>query len=53
MGADADLKFNKPELRITVDRLKASQLGVNVDDISGTLNLSLSNRRLGYFIKKW
>ncbi len=51
LGADADLKFNKPELRITVDRLKASQLGVNVDDISGTLNLSLSNRRLGYFIK--
>src|SRR5688572_763950 len=50
-GADADLKFNKPELRISVDRLKASQLGVNIDDISSTLNLSLSNRRLGYFIK--
>ena len=51
-GADADLKFNKPELRITIDRLKASQLGVNIDDISSTLNLSLSNRRLGYFIKE-
>jgi multidrug efflux pump len=50
-GADADLKFNKPELRVSVDRLKASQLGVNIDDISSTLNLSLSNRRLGYFIK--
>lgn len=50
-GMDADLKFNKPELRISVDRLKASQLGVSIDDISGTLNLSLSNRRLGYFIK--
>jgi len=51
-GADADLKFNKPELRITVDRLKASQLGVSVEDISNTLNLALSNRRLGYFTKE-
>jgi multidrug efflux pump len=50
-GADADLKFNKPELRISVDRIKASELGVSVQDISNTLNLSLSNRRLGYFTK--
>lgn len=48
-GADADLKFNKPELRIHIDRLKASELGVSVEDISNTLNLALSNRRLGYF----
>src|SRR5215203_3951117 len=51
-GADADLKFNKPELRINVDRIKASQLGVSVEDISSTLNLALSNRRLGYFTKE-
>ncbi|HEX2534767.1 MAG TPA: efflux RND transporter permease subunit [Chitinophagaceae bacterium] len=50
-GVDADLKFNKPELRINVDRLKASQLGVNVEDVSQTLQLALSNRRLGYFTK--
>jgi multidrug efflux pump len=50
-NGDVDLKFNKPELRISIDRLKASQLGVSIDDISQTLNLSLSNRRLGYFIK--
>jgi len=50
-GVDADLKFNKPELRINIDRLKASQLGVSVDDISQTLQLALSNRRLGYFIR--
>jgi multidrug efflux pump len=52
VGADADLKFNKPELRISVDRLKAAQLGVSVQDISNTLNLALSNRRLGYFTKE-
>jgi multidrug efflux pump len=50
-GADVDLKFNKPELRINVDRTKASELGVSVNDIASTLNLALSNRRLGYFTK--
>ncbi len=50
-GIDADLKFNKPELRLNIDRLKASQLGVSVQDISETMQLAFSNRRLGYFIK--
>jgi multidrug efflux pump len=49
---DADLKFNKPELRINVDRLKASELGVSVQDVSQALQLALSNRRLGYFTKE-
>jgi multidrug efflux pump len=49
--ADVDLKFNKPELRIQIDRLKASELGVSVDDISQTLQLAYSNRTLGNFIK--
>lgn len=48
-NVDADLKFNKPELRIHVDRLKAATLGVSVEDVSHTLELALSNRRLGYF----
>lgn len=48
-GVDADLKFNKPELRILIDRLKASSLGVNIQDISESLQLALSNRRMGYF----
>jgi multidrug efflux pump len=48
---DADLKFNKPEVRIFVNRLKASELGVRVADVSETLQLALSNRRLGYFVK--
>lgn len=51
-SVDADLKFNKPELRINVDRLKASELGVSVEDVSQTLQLALSNRRLGYFTKE-
>jgi multidrug efflux pump len=51
MNADVDLKFNKPELRVEIDRLKAAQLGISVNDISQTLQLAYSNRRLGYFTK--
>jgi multidrug efflux pump len=51
-GVDADLKFNKPELRINVDRLKASQLGVSVEAVSQALQLALSNRRFGYFTRE-
>ncbi len=50
-GVDADLKFNKPELRVLIDRLKASALGINIQDISEALQLALSNRRLGYFTR--
>ena len=50
-GVDVDLKFNKPELRIQINRAKASELGVSVDDISQTLQLALSNLRYGYFIR--
>jgi multidrug efflux pump len=52
MNADVDLKFNKPELKIEIDRLKAAQLGVTMNDISQTLQLAYSNRRLGYFTKE-
>lgn len=51
-GVDADLKFNKPEIRVNINRLKASELGVSVQDISQTLQLALSNQRLGYFTKE-
>jgi multidrug efflux pump len=50
-GVDADLKFNKPELRVNIDRLRASELGVSVDDINQALELAYSDRRLGYFLK--
>ncbi len=50
-GVDADLKFDKPELRINIDRMRASELGVSVDDISRALELAYSDRRMGYFLK--
>ncbi|MBI5858091.1 MAG: efflux RND transporter permease subunit [Sphingobacteriales bacterium] len=50
INADVNLKFNQPELQITINRLKANELGVSVLDISNTLQLALSGRRFGYFI---
>lgn len=50
-GVDVDLKFNKPELRIKINRLKATQLGISVQDISQTLQLAYSNLRFGYFTR--
>jgi multidrug efflux pump len=49
-GFDVNLKFNKPELQVSIDRLKASELGVSILDITNTLQLALSGRRFGYFI---
>lgn len=46
-----DLKFNKPEISIEIDRDKARDLGVSVRNIAQTLQLSLSGSRFGYFIK--
>jgi multidrug efflux pump len=49
---DVDLKFNKPELKVQINRLKATQLGVSVQDISQTLQLAYSNLRFGYFTRE-
>lgn len=50
-GVDADLKFNKPELSVSIDREKASVMGVSIQDVAQTLQFALSNRRMGYFTK--
>lgn len=47
---DLDLKFNKPEINVIINRDKARNLGVNVIDISQTLQLGLSGSRFGNFI---
>ena len=48
---DVNLKFNKPELRVNIDRDKAQSLGVSVQDISQTLQAGLSGSRYGYFLR--
>ncbi|POY35773.1 acriflavin resistance protein [Solitalea longa] len=47
---DVNLKFNKPELNITIDRDKAKALGVSFVDVAQTLQLGLSGQRFGYYI---
>ena len=47
---DSDLKFNKPEVRVRLNREKAQALGVTADDIARTLQSALSGQRFGYFI---
>lgn len=48
---DVNLKFNKPELVINIDRNRARSMGINVMDIAETLQLLYANQRFGYFIK--
>ncbi len=47
---DVDLKFNKPEIRLEIDRDRANALGVSVKDIAENLQLFFSGQRYGYFI---
>lgn len=47
---DLNLKFNKPELSVEIDRDRARSLGINVRDIAETLQLYFSGQRYGYFI---
>ncbi len=47
--ADVNLKFTKPELRIHINREKATSLGISTQNIGQTLQLALSGQRFGYF----
>ena len=51
MFADADLKINKPEIKINIDRQKAALMGVSMEEVARTLQLALSGQRYGYFLR--
>jgi multidrug efflux pump len=46
VSADTDLRLNKPELKIDVDRDKASDLGVSVDVIARAVETMLGGRQV-------
>lgn len=48
---DENLKFNKPELRVDIDRERMQALGVNVRDVAMALQLAFSGIRFDYFLK--
>jgi len=47
---DLNLKFNKPELVVNIDRERARALGITVRDIAETLQLFYSGQRYGFFV---
>jgi len=49
-NVDVNLKFNKPEVDITIDRIKAREFGLTVSDIASVLQSAFSSQRMAYFI---
>jgi len=49
VNVDSDLRLNKPQLDIAIDRERASQLGVSVTDIGSTLEMFLGGRVVTQF----
>ncbi len=49
-ASDVNLKFTKPELTVFINREKASMMGVNVQNIAQTMQLTMSEQRIGYYI---
>jgi HAE1 family hydrophobic/amphiphilic exporter-1/multidrug efflux pump len=48
-NVDVNLKFNKPELQLQIDRIKAKDLGLSITDVGGAVQGAFSGRRAGYF----
>jgi HAE1 family hydrophobic/amphiphilic exporter-1/multidrug efflux pump len=48
-NVDVNLKFNKPELQLEIDRIKAKDLGLSITDVGGAVQGAFSGRRAGYF----
>ncbi len=49
VNMDSDLKLNKPQLEIEIDRNRAAELGVSVTEIGGTLQTLLGGRTVTNF----
>lgn len=49
-NVDVNLKFNKPELQLQIDRIKAKDLGLSTTDVGSAVQSAFSGRRAGYFI---
>lgn len=44
LSPDVDLRLNKPELRVEVDRVKAAELGVSIEVVAKTIETMLGGR---------
>lgn len=50
-NVDVNLKFTRPELQLTVDRMKIKDLGLSTQDVIATIQAAFSGGRLAYFIQ--
>ncbi len=50
-NADVNLKFNKPEVEISLDRMKIKDLGLSTQDVISAMQSAFSGGRLAYFIQ--
>ena len=51
-NADVNLKFNKPEIQLIIDRTKVKDLGLSSQDVVSAIQSAFSGGRLAYFIMK-
>lgn len=49
-NVDVNLRFNKPEVQLTVDRMKVKDLGLSTSDVVGAIQAAFSGGRMAYFI---
>lgn len=49
-NVDVNLKFNKPELQVSFDRMKIKDLGLSTYDVISAMQAAFSGGRLAYFI---
>lgn len=49
-NVDANLKFNKPEVQLTFDRLRIRDLGLTTQDVVAAVQGAFGGRRMAYFL---
>jgi HAE1 family hydrophobic/amphiphilic exporter-1/multidrug efflux pump len=50
-NVDVNLKFNKPEVDLVLDRMKVKDLGLSSQDVVSAIQAGFSGGRLAYFIR--
>ena len=50
-GADSDYKETQPQLRVEIDRARAADLGVSVQEIGRTLETMMGSRRVTTYVE--
>jgi multidrug efflux pump len=51
LSADSDLKLDNPEITVSINRDRASALGITMSDINTALNFALGEPTIGSFVK--